>query len=181
MAAVAPFLLGAAEVAATSTAAAIPATAGLFGAGGAITAAGAFSAVSTGLGIFSALQSGFQQDNAFEAQRIEAEVQGRQAQIAGNDEQIRIKDSLRRELAAQAARWGDSGAAGPVTQQTAFQATSDASNELSNSRFNTYAARRRLQWQATQYKKSKGGLFGTALQIAEPVNNLALNYSLRAG
>lgn len=181
MAAIAPFLLGAAATAATGGAAALPATAGLFGMGGAVTAAGALSAVSTGLGIFSAIQSGFQQDNAFEAQRIEAEVQGRQAQIAGNDEQIRIKDSLRRALASQAARWGDSGAAGPVIQQNAFQATSDAENELSNSRYNTFAARRRLQWQATQYKKSKGGIFGTAMQIAEPVNNLALNYSLRAG
>lgn len=86
-----------------------PATAGLFGMGGSMTAMGALSGISTVASIFSGMSAAeaSAQQSKLEGRRLELEA--RSEEVAGRQERLEIRDQMRRTMATNRATYAARG------------------------------------------------------------------------
>ena len=105
MAFLVPLLVGVEAVAATATAAAVPATVGLFGAAGGVTAGGLLTAATLAGGAVTGVQAFGQAQAQAESAKLQQEVAAGQF----TENRLRRLRAARRQLAQQRARGGVSG------------------------------------------------------------------------
>jgi len=160
--------------AATSTTAA---TAGLIGIGGSVTTMGVLSAVGTGLGIASSIAGLGAQRAEYRQAASDARMSARDAQLRGLQESNKIKRAAIKDISAATARAGAGGQGDALLGQQIAGIASDASDELSTSRYNAEIERRRRLAQASAYKSAGKG---RALSYLEPVAAGVGNIAFRA-
>ncbi len=176
MAGTASALVGTAAVAATAAAPAAAATAGLIGFGGSVSAMGALSLASAGLGLVSTISGMQSQSYQMRQAALDQKSMARDAELKGLAEANAIRRKLIADISSANARAGAGGIGPALLEQQVQGMSSDAGEALSVSRYNSETERRRRLQQAQVYKS--GGKT-RALSYLEPVASAASTLAIR--